>query len=133
MQTVTIKTKLGAHLIEVHAPNMTEAIQASSLLAELPTECGLCQATDLGLHHREAQGYQFYGIRCRRCGAEYPFGQRKVGGALFPRGPWAHPHRRRADDDATLAGPESPDPGKEAAAEEDRRKAQEEEAYYGRR
>lgn len=60
--SVTIKNRIGGQIIECSAPALLEAI---------------------------AQGYHFYGLRCRSCGGEFACGQRRDGGELFPKGPWS--------------------------------------------
>lgn len=95
---VTIKTKIGAHLIEVTGDTFKEAIELGSLLSELPQKCGTCASPDIALNHRVAQTYSFYGLRCRACGAEYPLGQKKNMADLFPKGPWQMPDRHSGHD-----------------------------------
>ena len=50
--------------------------------------CGLCNSSDIRLGHRKAGAggvYDYYELRCNHCGAQFSFGQRKQGGALFPK------------------------------------------------
>lgn len=111
---ISIKTKIGAHLIEASAPTIKEAIELNSLLAELPTKCGSCKSDDLAFHHRTAQNYDFYSMVCRGCGCAFPLGQKQLGGGLFPRGPWEHPRYGASQEDSpppTGVGPyEAPAP-----------------------
>lgn len=90
---VIIKTKMGAQVVEAAGSNLKEAIELSTLLSECPTHCGACGKDNIAFSHRQAQGYDFYAIRCRSCGSEFALGQKREGGALFPKGPWEHPQR----------------------------------------
>ena len=96
MNQVTIKTRIGGQIIEASAGNLLDAIALVSPLAEMPERCGKCNFDNIAMSHREAQGYHFYGVRCRSCGGEFPCGQKKVTGELFPKGPWEHPRRGEA-------------------------------------
>lgn len=87
--SVTIKNRIGGQIIECSAPTLLEAIALASPLSEMPERCGLCNSENLALNHRTAQGYHFYGLRCRSCGGEFACGQRRDGGELFPKGPWS--------------------------------------------
>jgi hypothetical protein len=91
--SVTIKTRIGGQLIECTAATLNEAVALASPLAEMPAAC-TCGSTDIALHRRLAQEYQFFGLLCRGCGREFAIGQRKKpAGEFFPRGPWEHPRR----------------------------------------
>lgn len=98
--SVTLTTTLGAHRIECTGETLVQTIKLASLLSECPQECGHCQSNNIAFNHRVASGYDFYALRCRKCGAEFSFGQRRDGGGLFPKGPWQMPQRNRSDDDA---------------------------------
>lgn len=95
---VVIKTKIGAHLVEVSADTLKEAIELGSLLSELPQKCGPCGSPDIAFNHRIAQTYSFYSLRCRACGNEFPIGQKKDMHSLFPKGPWQMPMRDSGPD-----------------------------------
>lgn len=49
------------------------------------TACGACGAPGAVPVVRENDGHQFHEMRCRQCGAVLAFGQKKDGGALFPK------------------------------------------------
>jgi len=100
--STTLKTKFGAHVVEITAPTLKQAIEEASILAELPQECGLCQATDIVLHQRMVKAretgktFQYFDVTCRLCGGEFPLGQTEDRIRLFPKGPWQKPHESRA-------------------------------------
>jgi hypothetical protein len=52
---------------------------------EAETECGCCHSTDIRFSARVIDEYDFYELACRKCGAQFRFGQKKKGGDLFPK------------------------------------------------
>ena len=110
-QHVTIKTKLGAHLVEATAPDLKAAIGLVSVLSESPQSCGECASPDIAFNKRTADTYEFFALRCRACGAEFPFGQRKGTLDLFPKGPWQIPPRRSTQDHQHQSS--APEPGED--------------------
>ena len=84
-------------------------------------KCGMCQSPDLAPAHRVAQTYNFYELVCKGCGARFSFGQKKVGGALFPKrrdkegrtlpnGGWSKYVAGADEDDEANYPPEPPEP-----------------------
>lgn len=49
------------------------------------SSCGKCGSEHVVPVSREVDGNTYYEMKCKACGACLSFGQRKVGGALFPR------------------------------------------------
>lgn len=49
------------------------------------SSCGACGSEAVVPVVREVDGNTYYEMRCNSCGCTLGFGQRKVGGALFPR------------------------------------------------
>ena len=49
------------------------------------SSCGKCGSEHVAPVVREVDGNTYYEMKCKSCGACLSFGQRKVGGALFPR------------------------------------------------
>jgi len=47
--------------------------------------CGACGSELVAPVMREVDGNTYYEMRCQSCGSTLAFGQRKQGGALFPR------------------------------------------------
>src|SRR5215469_11416536 len=52
---------------------------------EAETQCGLCQGTELRFSVRTSAEIEFFELRCSGCGAQLSYGQRKVGGSLYPK------------------------------------------------
>ena len=52
---------------------------------EAETECGCCHSTDIRFSARVIDEYDFYELACRKCRAQFRFGQKKKGGDLFPK------------------------------------------------
>lgn len=60
-------------------------IKAFGFWCNLPSKCGACNSTNIGLHHKAPKGNDYYGMRCNDCTAELNFGQNKTGGSMFMR------------------------------------------------
>jgi hypothetical protein len=52
---------------------------------EAETECGCCHSSDIRFSFRVIDKFAFYELACRKCGAQFKFGQRKDGDDLFPK------------------------------------------------
>lgn len=48
-------------------------------------KCGCCGSADVIPQVREPQGFTYYELACRACGASLTFGQHKEGGTLFAK------------------------------------------------
>lgn len=76
--------KIGAMNLAFEAENMKDVFKWSGLYGNLPKQCDSCQSENLFLSHRgDKEGHDYFGIKCKDCGAEGKFGQHKVGGGLF--------------------------------------------------
>ncbi len=62
---------------------MVESVSSIVEVLEGDTECGQCGSKNIGLEHRKAQDYDFYGMKCHSCGGRLNFGQSKDGKNLF--------------------------------------------------
>jgi hypothetical protein len=49
------------------------------------TSCGKCDSEDTRLNVREVDGNKYYQRVCNKCQYSFSFGQKKKGGALFPK------------------------------------------------
>lgn len=56
------------------------AISRLSFWSQLPEKCGACESQNIGLQHRQPKGFDYYGLHCTDCGADFNFGQLKTGG-----------------------------------------------------
>ena len=54
-------------------------------LFEAETECGMCHSTNIRFSSRVIDEFDFYELACRKCRAQFRFGQKKKGGDLFPK------------------------------------------------
>lgn len=83
---VTIKTKLGSSMLEFSAPTQTAdqdikaACKIMAFVGDFPEKCSLCGSDNLHLYHKSPKGNDYYGMKCKACGAEQNFHQRKEGG-----------------------------------------------------
>ena len=77
---VTLKRKVGNSQIEVQAQDFKGICSADDLLGRMPDKCSLCGSADLHLYHKTPKGNDYFGVRCRGCGAEQAFHQKKEGG-----------------------------------------------------
>jgi hypothetical protein len=49
------------------------------------THCGACDSTNVRFVVRENRGFVFHEVRCQECHSALSFGQKREGGALFPK------------------------------------------------
>jgi len=80
---VTLKRKVGSSQIEVQAQDFKGICSADDLLGRLPDKCSLCGGTDLHFYHKTPKGFDYFGIRCRGCGAEQAFHTKQADGSFF--------------------------------------------------
>jgi len=80
------KFKVGLTVIEVEANDKKELIKKIGFFSGVPTQCGLCDSTDLKFFQRSPGGNLYLGMACSGCGAEFNFSQHKDGGGLFIKG-----------------------------------------------
>ena len=93
----TYKSANGRLLFEVLGETTKDLFAGVANLQEVfdaEESCGCCNQTDIRYSHRTVDDYQFYELVCRACGAQFQFGQKKKGGALFPK--------RKAEDGSYL-------------------------------
>ena len=78
----TIK-KLGGEF-NVEGKDLKEIIKQASLIQQLPENCSLCSG-EVRFDFRSPKGYDYYSIRCMKCGATRNFGISKEDNNLFLR------------------------------------------------
>jgi len=83
---VRLTTRIGKTTLEIEAPDMKTVCKASALIGAIPDKCGLCQSDEIHLTHKAPGGNDYYGVRCKKCGAEQNFHQRKEGGFYITAG-----------------------------------------------
>ena len=75
-------------IVKINGASDKEIIAQAAFWMEMPAKCGCCGDTRLRFDYRTPQDYKFYSLKCRKCGAEYQFGQHKEGGTLFHKREW---------------------------------------------
>jgi len=97
--------KLGSTAIKFYgeAESHKDFFEEAALYSGLPKKCGECESEDLLLEHRQPQGYDYYSVKCNKCGYNLPYGEYKEGdGAMFQK-QWEAPYAKDEDDDAPKA------------------------------
>ena len=91
MASAKIRAKCGDYWIEVDAGSTMEAMEALSEYLEVFSQarCLVCNEENVVPVHRKAESrdgkkYDFYEMKCLKCGAKLEFGQ-SMEGKLFPR------------------------------------------------
>jgi DNA-directed RNA polymerase subunit M/transcription elongation factor TFIIS len=79
-KSVTLKTKIGHSQLEVQADSFKEICDYSTLIGQMPKVCGKCGSDEVYLYHKAPKGNDYYGLACKKCGAEFNFHQKKEGG-----------------------------------------------------
>jgi transcription elongation factor Elf1 len=77
---IKIKFKIGKSMIEFENNDLKNIFKFSGLMGELPEACTLCNSPDVFLSHKSPKGNDYYMLKCKKCGAELNFHQRKEGG-----------------------------------------------------
>ena len=95
--TVRYKTVNDRLTFEFTCESAKQAFAGVASLQELfeETACGDCGSADVVATSREHDGNVFYGLQCRKCGAQLDIGQKKDGRNLFIR---------RRDQDGNVRG-----------------------------
>jgi len=80
---IKAKMKIGKMDIEIEANDMKSIFKFSGIYGNLPKACHSCDSEELFLDHRSPSGFDYYALKCAKCGASGNFGQAKEGGQLF--------------------------------------------------
>ena len=80
---VKVKIAIGRTQLELEAQDVKTAHKFCSLYASLPEVCDACKSKNVHLFHKSPSGNDYFGIRCKDCGAELTFHQHKDGGGFF--------------------------------------------------
>ena len=108
----------GGHTIAVEVPDVKACFAAVSHCQEVfsPDACGHCdakfgtgKATVRYKHRTTKENHKFYELVCSKCGWEMGLGQKKEGGALFPRGEWKEPYQGGSYDKPPNPEPDNSD------------------------
>lgn len=77
----------GSLKIEADPKSMKDAMDALGCIHEylMPEPCGCCQSKDTYARKKTTGEYTYFQWACKKCGAEFYFGQYKEGGGLFPK------------------------------------------------
>lgn len=76
----TFKAKVGNGMLEVNETDFKAIWAKASLIGDFPTECGKCKSKDIAPMHKTPKEVEYFGLKCKSCGAEQVFHQRKAGG-----------------------------------------------------
>ena len=83
-----LKFRIGEGTIEFDAEGVKDAVKVMSEYMEVfgNQECGKCKSKSVFPEHRtDAEGHDYYSMKCLSCGAQLSFGQYKKGGGLFTK------------------------------------------------
>jgi hypothetical protein len=78
----------GRLTIEVEGADVKavfEGVAQAQEIFDAQHQCGCCKSKYIRYGFRQVDSYKFYELRCNSCGAAFSFGQKKEGGALFPK------------------------------------------------
>ena len=77
---------IGKSKISCEAHQMKEIHKFSSVWGMLPNKCDECGSDHVYLYHKNPEGNDYYGIKCKDCGAELNLHQKKLGGFYIKNG-----------------------------------------------
>ena len=77
---VKLEFNIGKTKLTFDADNSKMAHMISDLYGSLPNKCDCCNSEDVYLSHKNIKENEYFGIKCKSCGAELSFHQKKTGG-----------------------------------------------------
>lgn len=82
-----VRYQVGNVGVEVEAKDTKDAFSQLAGAVEIfgNQHCGACNSDAVVPAVRQRDGNTYYEMRCTQCGAALAFGQKRDGGALFPR------------------------------------------------
>ena len=83
---IKLKQKIGKAQIEIEGKDFKSICKISGLLGMIPQKCDACNSDDIFLNHKSPSGNDYYGVKCKTCGAELNFHQKKEGGFYIVHG-----------------------------------------------
>ncbi len=83
-----VRIQIGKVWIECECESVKESMAKITEYSTVYGQkaCGMCGSENIYPEHRtDAEGNNYYSMRCGDCPAQFSFGQTKAGGVLFPR------------------------------------------------
>jgi hypothetical protein len=82
-----VRYQVGNVQVEVEGKDVKDAFAQLATAVEVfgQQHCGACSSEAVVPVVRTKDGNTYYEMRCKECGATLAFGQKREGGALFPR------------------------------------------------
>lgn len=77
---IQLKLKVGKSELLFDATNAKDIHRFSAIYGALPDVCDACKSEDIYLSHKAPSGNDYYMLKCKKCGAELNFHQKKEGG-----------------------------------------------------
>lgn len=74
------KQKVGSGMIEITENDFKAIWAKASFFGDFPKACGKCDSLDIVPMQKSPKGNDYYGLKCKACGSEFTFHQRKEGG-----------------------------------------------------
>ena len=83
----TIKMKFGSAMIEYQDTDIKKIHRFSSVWGMLPQICVCCKSPNVILYFKSPGGNDYYGVKCKDCGAEKMLHQHKEekGGGFYSK------------------------------------------------
>ena len=76
----TYKVKVGKGQLEIQEPDFKKMWEHASFVGDFPSVCGKCKSDDIAPMQKSPKGNDYWGLKCKSCGAELTFHQKKEGG-----------------------------------------------------
>lgn len=80
---LTLKIKIGRTQLEFEAEDVKKIHRFSSVYGALPEKCDACKSDDIFLSWKSPEGFNFYVVKCKSCGAELLIHEKKDGGGFY--------------------------------------------------
>ena len=76
----TYKVKIGKGMLEVQENDFKSMWKKASFIGDFHDKCGKCGSENIAPMQKEPKGNEYFGLKCKSCGAELTFHQKKEGG-----------------------------------------------------
>ena len=76
----TYKVKIGKGMLEVQENDFKSMWKKASFIGDFHDKCGKCGSENIAPMQKSPKGNDYWGLKCKDCGAEMTFHQKKEGG-----------------------------------------------------
>jgi len=72
--------KIGKGVLEITENDFKTMWPKASFVGDFPGKCGACGSDDIAPMHKTPKDFEYFGLKCKDCGAQLTFHQLQKGG-----------------------------------------------------